>query len=175
MATVTSLKTHGITKIKLDEDAVTFSSTLVSQGMLDNIETMICTRKQLDGLNWLWPSLALKSNFVGLKCLVLDIRFLSRYKLYGDECNDYDDEELECFFGMLANLTGLYIYIEMEGSRGGLKLMRIILRSLPKLKDLVIHRSRHDSVLHFTPGGHSHSIERFSCTDISCMKIRPLL
>ena len=62
MATVTSLKTRGITKIKLDEDAVTFSSTLVSQGMLDNIETMICTRKQLDGLNWLWPSPVLKSN-----------------------------------------------------------------------------------------------------------------
>ena len=62
MATVTSLKTRGITKIKLDEDAVTFSSALVSQGTLDNIETMICTRKQLDGLNWLWPSPVLKSN-----------------------------------------------------------------------------------------------------------------
>ena len=76
---------------------------------------------------------------------------------------------------MLENLTGLHIYIGAEGSRGGLDLMRIILRTLPKLKDLVIHRSRHDSVMHFTPGGHSHSIERFSCTDISCMKIRPLL
>ena len=144
MATVTSLKTRGITKIKLDEDAVTFSSALVSQGMLDNIETMICTRKQLDGLNWLWPSFVLKSNFVRLKCLVLDIQFLSRYKLHGDEYNDYDDEELECFFGMLENLTGLHIYIGVEGSRGGLDLMRIILRTLPKLKYLEIHRSRHE-------------------------------
>ena len=101
MATVTGLKTRGITKIKLDEDAVTFSSALVSQGMLDNIETMICTRKQLDGLNWLWPSFVLKSNFVRLKCLVLDIQFLSRYKLHGDEYNDYDDEELECYVGCL--------------------------------------------------------------------------
>ena len=94
------MKARGITKIKLDEDTVTFTSALVSHGMLDNIETMMCTRNQLVGLR---QSSALKSNFVGLKCLVLHLKFLSQENANGAE------SELESFFAMLENLTMLHI------------------------------------------------------------------
>mgnify|MGYP001803745028 FL=1 len=60
--------------------------------------------------------------------------------------------------------------------KGRLNMLEIILRNLPRLKDLVIDRSRQGNVVDFIPRQRSHHyIERFSCTKIPGTAIRPLL
>ena len=120
------------------DEAGTFTEALPDHILLDNIETIVCQHNQLVSFE---ASEILKANFANLRCLILQLMVPKPEDMVNpSSC-------FENFFSALDGLTDLHIHVQgicMLAS-GDVKLMELIARNLPNLKDLDISRADDDN------------------------------